>query len=638
MKAQPEAYVSDVRKFLSRFHSVSEFTTELVKLKYLAMLKTLKGARGTAIKSRTICNKLRTVKIFLDHLIADQSIANPVVKLDSASKACIQSISIQIPNWIRSHRKRIREEDHDFRDFEHSLQVEREDCVRYASSAHYRSVQASLERLTTTKSTACKAPSFDEFIDYRNFIITNLCMLNGCRSGSIINLSIKDFDRDIKKEHTAYIENGSDKQRVKRCVFNVKKGKTRHAYGSTKMVIHGLTLTCLKAYAKLRKLMKTASTRLFVSFGGSNMTQSNVCGAMSSSFYAAGIKKRVSATKLRKMLVRAIYDNTKDQRLRDSAAVLMMHSASTAVRSYRYVERRHHAVIASEFIHKLLKPRTQTTATPAVAAAGTAGVIESDVDGGNERVDQPQDDDQPEDEPQISPCENEGDQRAQLPAVKVRRGMKTRWTNHSERIVATAFHHEINSLRAISATYVKAKLNTLPVSTQDLCAELSVTEEELTKKVREKIRVFQKPRTQTTATPAVAAAGTAGVIESDVDGGNERVDQPQDDDQPEDEPQISPCENEGDQRAQLPAVKVRRGMKTRWTNHSERIVATAFHHEINSLRAISATYVKAKLNTLPVSTQDLCAELSVTEEELTKKVREKIRVFQKKLQRRSEIP
>ena len=235
------------------------------------------GVQASTLRVRFLClrafiNFLRRRKVF-----------------GGITRSKMTSLMEYIEDWNSEFKEKISQRKTDKRKEKKRRLMTPSHMIKYGRSLHVRSIVKSLE-----KKKKC-VPSKRFCQNVRDYLMTNICIMNGLRASNIIELRVKDFEEaEESADYPDYM------------TFTNSKYKTSTIYGEKVIVLPNRLFSHLKEYVeRLRPVLSQTSTeRLFVSNEKDVMTHGSINNALTSSFTKAGIfsaaeYQRVSPTRIR---------------------------------------------------------------------------------------------------------------------------------------------------------------------------------------------------------------------------------------------------------------------------------------------------------------------------------------------------
>ena len=193
-----------------------------------------------------------------------------------------------------------------------------------------------------------------EYVNVRDFLLTEIALANANRSGVLANMTLKEFQ-------AARIVDGQ-------YVVSVAEHKTALTYGAAKIVLsptlhHYVAVYC--KHIRSQVVSGTSPNELFLSWFGAGMTSGQITKAVQRIWYKAGLGHDITLNIVRKTAVSSIHQA--HPKMTASLADLMCHRQSTAQKCYRLIEREHSSVTASKTLTETLagvRTMEQTAVAP----------------------------------------------------------------------------------------------------------------------------------------------------------------------------------------------------------------------------------------------------------------------------------
>ena len=195
------------------------------------------------------------------------------------------------------------------------------------------------------------------YILVRDYLLTVLCINNGCRSGTLANMTLHEFEN-------ASEEDGS-------FVMKVKNHKTFSTHGPVDLVFTPTLFNYVKIYiAKFRNQLEGVSTdddsTVFLTWRAGVMN-SSLIGAQMKSCWKKVFGKECSvegATAFRKAVVSAVHEQ--NEGLRTDLANLMVHKRTTADNYYLLKTKGKTAAKTSQQVTKIMRPSPKKRKAPSI--------------------------------------------------------------------------------------------------------------------------------------------------------------------------------------------------------------------------------------------------------------------------------
>jgi len=191
--------------------------------------------------------------------------------------------------------------------------------------------------------------SMTEYVDIRDFILTQIIIGNANRSGVLANLTLEQFN-------SAQFVDGH-------YVMSVVDHKTAFMYGPAKVILTPILYSWISVFVKYARCQITQRSTgdakyLFLSWTGQKLDSGQISRAIQSAWKKAGLGGEISCTLMRKSAVSFIHQKCPEQK--SNLADLMCHSTQTATKSYRLVKRQQTSVAASTVLNEMMKTSCST--------------------------------------------------------------------------------------------------------------------------------------------------------------------------------------------------------------------------------------------------------------------------------------
>jgi hypothetical protein len=191
--------------------------------------------------------------------------------------------------------------------------------------------------------------SMTEYVDIRDFILTQIIIGNANRSGVLANLTLEQF-------HSAQFVDGH-------YVVSVVDHKTAFLYGPAKVILTPILYSWISVFVKYARCQITQRSTgdakyLFLSWTGQKLDSGQISRAIQSAWKKAVLGCEISCTMMHKSAVSFIHQKCPEQK--SNLADLMCHSTQTAGKSYRLVQRQQTSVAASSVLNEMMKTSSAT--------------------------------------------------------------------------------------------------------------------------------------------------------------------------------------------------------------------------------------------------------------------------------------
>ena len=197
-------------------------------------------------------------------------------------------------------------------------------------------------------------PIQSEYTTVRDYLLTSLCINNGSRSGTLANMTLKEFEQARKADECVTVFVKDHKTFTKHGPVNVVFNATLHQY--TQIFI-------AKFRNRLNGVNISGESALFLTVNGKKLTSSQV-GAQIGSCWGKVFGKETSsggATAFRKAAVSAVHEQREE--MRSDLADLMAHKQSTADRYYLLKNKGKSAVRTCKELEKIMRHRTDQSSS-----------------------------------------------------------------------------------------------------------------------------------------------------------------------------------------------------------------------------------------------------------------------------------
>jgi site-specific recombinase XerD len=263
----------------------------------------------------------------------------------------------RVKHWIAAYRKQCSK---------HTQQKMNEDLDKLVHPEDVESFRNSEATLAVIKILGSLADdneivtSQTDYVLVRDFLLTEIALMNANRSGVLANMTLKQF-KNARVVEDQY-------------VVSVDDHKTATLYGPAKVVLsqslHGwLVLFTDKMRIPLISCHSQGNCdAMFVTWNGESMSSGQITKCVQSSWKKAGLKDGISLNIVRKSAVSTVHQ--KRPEMSSQLADLMCHRLSTAQKSYRIVEREKTSVMASKGLREAMaSSSTAVSNEPVVAKA-----------------------------------------------------------------------------------------------------------------------------------------------------------------------------------------------------------------------------------------------------------------------------
>lgn len=292
----------------------------------------------TKCKSGTVKSYISSLRMFYHFVIAEDP-----TECESYRDKC-EALVITTTNWISVYRKKVKKCRWE-RDMVQLTQLFTSSEIKQFDNSELVSYCKS-----TLRSFRCQEnqPTLRQFTNARDFILMSLCLDNASRTGSLANMTLKEFERGV-------VSNGCYR-------INVLEHKTVSTSGPACIVATAELYKQMLTYVNMRNKLEgmnneTGDNYVFISWSGSRMSSSMVTAQLNS-FWGKAVghtqeRPRVSAALVRKSAVSKVHEHHKDK-CKDLAN-LMCHSEETAKRVYYLQEKSKRAVETSSTLRSVLR-------------------------------------------------------------------------------------------------------------------------------------------------------------------------------------------------------------------------------------------------------------------------------------------
>ena len=217
-----------------------------------------------------------------------------------------------------------------------------------------------------------------EYTLIRDFILTQITIVNAHRSGVLANMTLGEFKK-------AKLSEGS-------CIISVKKHKTADIHGPARVVLSSTLFGYLKTYVtEVRSVVsetKDDDDAVILSWSGARLASGQISTAINTSWKKAGLQGHISSTLLGKSAVTAAHTKHKDM-TGQLADLMAPHKESTAQRYYKLHEKQQSCIQAAAQLpsimratssaNKVSEEGTTMTKVGETNTAGTEGAKEKQI-------------------------------------------------------------------------------------------------------------------------------------------------------------------------------------------------------------------------------------------------------------------
>jgi len=261
-------------------------------------------------------------------------------RITTEVKQQIQSTSSRVARWIASYRKDAAARNLEKMDDDITKLITPEKVALYARSEP--AVEA-IKWLGDLQDGSRETLTLTDYVQIRDFLLTEIIISNANRSGVLANMTLKQF-QDVQLIDGSY-------------VVSVTNHKTAWLYGPAKVVLTPVLYSWLSIFVKYVRIQITKRTTgcaqyLFLSWTGQQLESGQITRAIQASWNKAGLGSDISCTLMRKSAVSSIHQQHPEQAA--NLADLLCHSKETAAKSYRRVQRQHTSVAASTLLRQVM--------------------------------------------------------------------------------------------------------------------------------------------------------------------------------------------------------------------------------------------------------------------------------------------
>ena len=213
---------------------------------------------------------------------------------------------------------------------------DKSDLARNAISTLGQCMATSREKIQPTQAEYCLV---------RDYLLTNICINNACRSGPLSSMTLGEL-RKAKTEGN-------------QVVVDVLKHKTMKYHGPATVVLSATIHKWLLSFVSYMRHRLTGVTRedadrVFISWSANAMTSSMITAQINSFWQrSTGSPDRVSATSFRKAAVSAVHSD--HAHLKKDLADLMSHNPKTAEKFHLIRQKRKNAAKTSESLQNIFR-------------------------------------------------------------------------------------------------------------------------------------------------------------------------------------------------------------------------------------------------------------------------------------------
>ena len=295
-------------------------------------------------KPGTLKSYLGTLNQFYIYV---QSECSDILPTLDVTQAELVSLSNQVKLWARSYRKSIQDRFWEKRVEDLSNRKTPEQIRKFETSETTRNAVKLLGEFSEKEQVLTQA----EYTNVRDYLLTELCINNGSRSGALANMTLQEFNQ-ASQEEGCY-------------VVRVKNHKTYTTHGPVNLVLNPTLYKYVEIFiTKMRNNIPDVDlgnkTTVFLSWRGCKMDSSHVGGQIGS-FWSKEFGKAAStggATSFRKAAVSAVHQ--KNKQIRGDLASLMVHNVTTADKFYLLEEKGKTAVRTSKELSRIMRDVPET--------------------------------------------------------------------------------------------------------------------------------------------------------------------------------------------------------------------------------------------------------------------------------------
>jgi len=216
-------------------------------------------------------------------------------------------------------------------------------------------------KLIGTSSDGLKRVVQGEYVNLRDFLLTEIAMANANRSGVLANMTAKEFQE-------ARVVDGE-------YVVSVAEHKTALTYGPAKVIMSPTLHQYVAVYCKdvrPQVLPEQQPNELFITWNGAGMSSGQITKSVQRIWTKAGLGNDITLNIVRKTAVSSVHQA--HPAMTSNLADLMCHRQSTAQKCYRLIEREHSSVMASKTLAETLaggRMTEETTVAPGRPTSAT---------------------------------------------------------------------------------------------------------------------------------------------------------------------------------------------------------------------------------------------------------------------------
>ena len=259
------------------------------------------------------------------------------------------ALSDQVKLWARSYRKLTQDRFWEKRMEDMSNMKKPQDVKKFDTSEVARNAVKILGEFQNAGEVEILSQT--EYTAVRDYLMTEICIDNGSRSGSIVNMTLEEFNNASKEEDCH--------------VVRVKKHKTFTTHGPANIVLSSSLYGYMLIFiSKFRNQLVDADTSeksaVFLIRRGTALDSSAV-GAQISSCWVKVFGKEAAfggATSIRKAVVSAVHEN--NESMRGDLANLMVHNKSTADRYYLLQDKGKSAARTSREVSRIMRDTSKS--------------------------------------------------------------------------------------------------------------------------------------------------------------------------------------------------------------------------------------------------------------------------------------
>jgi hypothetical protein len=474
-------YGAAMKRFMKTFKAFKDITVKSIFEKYLPMITSRKGLRGT-VTFKTITNNLTYLKYFIDFLL---NAIDPVV-LSQETKDNLQKVLLILPKWINSYRSDKVRQSNAYRDFEEENLITKEHVTTFRRSAYAQGCRKKL--LKIRKYGLVKELKEPEYDMLRNYLLVVISANNAFRAGLIRNFKLDEY------------KNGKRARLGRKATFFVSKHKTADTtkHGSARLTLNQEQSYLLDAYLILRARVPTDSKHVFIKCDGSRISSSNLPKYLTRAFTLGGVKGlKATNTRFRKLAVTIVHETRPEEK--ENLASHMAHDVKTAEKYYKHEQKK----VISERVTDLLEEALLTTpkkgsgssqsTSKSMPPAGQS-LEESSIDWIELKSTKKSEQYKATASADVEPSSTESAEESSSDDQNIMRFQKTEriiWNKEATTVLKDIFKDFVKK-KCFTLSLINKRLEERHQEKNRLCFLLGVSDKQLLAKVREMLRVLSK--------------------------------------------------------------------------------------------------------------------------------------------------